>query len=824
MQNGGHVARGATSILELRRIIALLAGLSLFLGFAGVVGAEDRATLDEPFEITADRIDYDGVRQLYVATGHVRIEQTARSLIADWVAFSTETLIGVAEGGVELIDGRDVLQAEFMVFDVDSLQGMLFEGGIDTGTQGFKIRAEEMIRTGKNRFQMRDGTFTSCRCPDGERLPWHVRARDADVELGGYGTVKNATFEVLGVPVLWIPWAVFPVKSDRETGLLFPQIEFAGRSGAGGGLPFFWAAHPQLNVTLTPRYYSERGFKGDAELEYVFGERSQGELFVSGLNDSLEEPSGATAESRWGVKWLHDQELPSEWRWQTNLNLTSDNFYSDDFNEFRRYRQFRFIESTTSLHRSFGESGGYGVMVGGRYADDVQGLEIRNISFVGDVDFVDTDDFVLQRFGEARADIQAGALVAPFGIEARLDAEAIHFQALRNHEAIFDDQGILVTANDGRFYDIGIDGSIGVPITGSSITLGEGDGIFQPGEAIGERGTRVLLHPRLARSFRLGDFAEVVPEIGWQQTLYSTDDQTFAQRGLVTARVEARNRFARDFSTGAAGKGAVVRHVLEPRLGWAYVSRRQQDRNPLFVPHGTVSQRRLRSLSLENLTRSPSDRMDAANRIVLGVGQRFYSRSRSRAPLRLMADVQTAIDWDFAEGGLGGIYLDARLLNIGPFRARVVAAFDPGAPALDEGGWDLDFVKRFNNPWVRRIRLGLGYRYRRPIPIFLQSNRGIGSLPDTDKVSQIDLRSQIQITSRVQFRTSTVFKIAAENEFIRNQGVIEYVSKCRCWAIGATVAVDRVDDVSGGLTIRFMGLGDGVNGLMDGGLGFGLNF
>jgi lipopolysaccharide assembly outer membrane protein LptD (OstA) len=175
------------------------------LGFAGVVGAEDRAGLNDPFEITADRIDYDGVRQLYIATGQVRVEQTARSLVADWVAFSTETRIGVAEGGVELIDGRDVLQAEFMVFDVDSLQGMLFEGGIDAGAQGFKIRAEEMIRTGKNRFQMRDGIFTTCRCPDGERLPWHIRARDAKVELGGYGTVKNATFEVLGVPVLWVP-------------------------------------------------------------------------------------------------------------------------------------------------------------------------------------------------------------------------------------------------------------------------------------------------------------------------------------------------------------------------------------------------------------------------------------------------------------------------------------------------------------------------------------------------------------------------------------------------------------------------------------------
>ena len=819
MRTGGHVARGATSILKVRRIIALLAGLCLLGGSAGVVAAADRASLDEPFEITADRIDYDGARQLYVATGHVRVEQTTRSLIADWVAFSTETRIGVAQGGVELIDGSDVLQAEFMVFDVDSLQGMLFEGGIEAGTQGFKIRAAEMIRTGENRFQMRDGTFTTCRCPEGQKLPWHIRARDADVELGDYGTVKNATFEVLGVPVLWIPWAFFPVKSDRETGLLLPQIELGGRSGMGGALPFFWAAHPQLNVTLTPRYYSERGFKGDAELEYVFGERSEGTFFVSGLNDARTEPSGATEDSRWGIKWLHDQELPGEWRWQTDLNLASDNFYKDDFNEFGRFRQFRFIESTTSVNRSFGESGGFGVMVGARFADDAQGLEIPG------VDFVDTDDFVLQRFGEARADIQAGALVAPFGIEARLDAEAVHFRSLRNHESVFDDQGIFETATDGRFYDIGIDGSLGVPVGPlPGLTIGQGDGVFQPGEAIAERGTRVLLHPRLARSFSLGRFAEIVPEVGWHQTLYSTDDQTFAQRGLVTARVEARNRFARDFAIGDTATGAQLRHVLEPKLGWAFVSKRQQERNPLFVPTGTVSQGRLRSLSLENLTRNPSDRMDSANRIVLGVGQRFYSRNRSRGPLRLKADVQTAIDWDFVEGGLGAIYLDARVLDIGPFGARFVGAFDPGTPSLDEAGANLNYVKRFTNPWVRRLRLNVGYRYRRPIPLFLQSNRGFGAPPDTDKVSQLNLLSEIQITRRVQFRTSTIFKIAAENEFIRNEGAVEYVSKCRCWAVGGMVSIDRRDDIGGGLSIRLMGLGDSGGNLFGKGVGTGLNF
>jgi len=227
------VARKATHLIA----IAVLVGC-----FATLAGADDRARLDEPFEITADRIDYEQKRNLYVAQAHVRLAQSDRSLKARWVAFSTATRIGVAEGDVELLDGTDVLHADFMVFDVDTLQGMLFQGALDAGGQGFQVRAREMIRTGKNTFTLRDGVFSTCRCEPGERLPWQLRASKADVELGGYGKIQNSTFEVLGVPVLWIPWAMFPVKNERETGLLLPDFAFGGRGGAEVGLPFFWAA------------------------------------------------------------------------------------------------------------------------------------------------------------------------------------------------------------------------------------------------------------------------------------------------------------------------------------------------------------------------------------------------------------------------------------------------------------------------------------------------------------------------------------------------------------------------------------------------------
>jgi lipopolysaccharide assembly outer membrane protein LptD (OstA) len=789
----------------------------------------DQERLEDPFEITADRIDYDGARALYVATGNVKVVQINRKLTADWVAFSTETLLGVAEGDVILIDGTDELRSAFMVFDVDSLQGMLFQASVESGTEGFRIRAGELIRTGKNTFTTRDGVFTTCRCEPGERLPWQLHAAEATVELGGHGTIRNSTFNVLGVPVLWIPWAFFPVKSERETGFLMPDFQLGGRNGYGVGLPFFWAAHPQVNLTLTPRFLTERGYKQDVDLEYVFGEESGGDLFVSGLNDQYDDNTLATNRARWGVIWEHDQFLPANWRWQTDLNLTSDNFYSDDFQEFRGYRQFRFIESTSNVARDFGESGGFGVMVATRYADDVQGQSIRGITGSGPVTaFVDSDDFLIQRFAEVRADIQPNTIVAPMGLDLSFDSEAIYFSGLRNHEDIFrgekpGDRFVPRVTNDGHFYDIGVDGTFATPYPGRPPDPrgGDGDGIFQPGEAIAERGARVVLHPRIARTFTLGRFAEFTPEIGWNQTLYKTDEQRFAERGLVTGRAELKSRLERDF---VSENGGALRHIIEPKLAWAFVSQRDQDRNPLFVPKGTVSQSRLRTLSLENVTRNPSDRIEEANQIVLSVGQRFFTRRNTRGAILLQGELVTAIDWDFTSNGFGNITVEGRLFRMGPFSARLRGSFNPESVAFEEEQTEIRYNKGFTNQWIRSVNLSVAHRYLSEVPEFFETNRGSSSIGRDSEVNQLNVYASLQVTERFRLSYSTIYKLAGDADFIRNQGTVEYVSKCRCWGIGVSVFGQKRDGVGAGLTIRLVGLGDENANLFTGGFGTGVNF
>ena len=783
---------------------------------ATAVGAPDRAHMEDPFEITADEITYDGRRDLYVADGNVHVFQGGRSLVARWIAFSKKTRLGVAEGEVELLEDGDRLNAAFMVFNVDTLQGVLYQGSFDAGSEGFKIDAKELIRTGENAFAMRDGVFTTCRCEEGERIPWSLRSKKAEVEPGGYGTLTNSTFQVLGVPVLWIPWVFFPVKSERETGLLLPFFSFGGRGGASVGLPFFWAAHPQLNVTLTPHSFTERGYKQDVELEYVFGPQSGGELFVAGLRDNQGDVAGTR--DRWAVLWNHDHFLPAKWRWQTDLNLSSDNLYPQDFVEMREFRSFRYLESTSNLARDFGASGGVGAMLGARYADDLQGASSE-----------DRDEYLLQRFGEVRADVLPGTARGPLGIEARMDSELIYFSGLESAESALTGLNPNVSTAepviaDGRFFDLGFNGRFDQADFDNRAN-GENDGVFQPGEPLAERGARLVLHPRLARSFRIGPTLEVVPEIGWQQTLYRSNFQQFAERGLLTARTEMRSRLVRDYRNG---DGSVLRHVIEPRLGWALVSQERQSKNPLFVPQGGVVQTRLRTLSLENVTRDPSDRIASSNQIVLGLGQRFFSARTAREAPRLRADLVTAIDWDFADSeGLGSLIAEGRVFPIGPVAGRVRAAFDPEAVAFEEGGVELAVAFAGENSFIRRASLTGGYRYLRRPPRFFETDTGNTSAfraSGDSELNQLDLSAQIELSWRWRLTYSAVYGLTENTTgFILNRGMLEYVSRCRCWGIGLRVDHDQLNGFQYGVMIRFLGLGDKRSNLFDGGLGAGVN-
>jgi lipopolysaccharide assembly outer membrane protein LptD (OstA) len=751
---------------------------------------------DQPVALQADTIEFERGRDLYVASGSVVIRQGERTLSADWIAFNNTTRRGVASGRVTLSDGGDVLHTSFAEFDVANLQGVLFEARLDAATSQFKMSGAEIAKTGEQTYRFEKGRFTTCRCQEGERLPWEIKADSADLEINGYGTARNTSFEVLGVPVAWLPWMIYPLKTERQTGLLFPEISAGSLNSFGFGLPFFWAARENVNVLLTPGYSVKRGPSIRGNAEYVYGEESSGTLNAAFRHDididanSVSEPFGRERWATWGEQ---DVFLPFGVRAKSEFAFASDNQYPSDFRDLAFHRNDRFLESTAFAGRNFGADGRFGLVGAVDYADDLQSP-----------DDLDRDEFVLQRAPQLDLAMLPAPAPLPWlqWLVPALDLQYVYFLSQRDQDGVFADTGI-----DGLF-DASERGPGGAP-QGSAPDLDQDnfattggtelDGIFQEGELLLDRGQRAWLTPRLGAPLRLGNFAEIYPEAGWSQMLYGSHALGFEQRGQATARVEMRTRLRRRF-------GESVTHLLEPRIGYAFVSDTGQSGNPLYVPRAAVEQERVRELDLENVTRDPADRIPNFNGITLALANRLWARLPGGEAPRFVADATLSAQYDVADSEFGWIVLDGHAFPTENTSGRVSFAFDPHRAEVAEGLLEVAHAFQAGH------RIGLRYRYLRDIPSFYEDfpfarERFDHVENDFDHVNQIDLYLRYSITESwaVTYLGSYSFE---RSLVLRNAGGIEYFSKCRCWAVRLEVAQDRERGAQFNLQYTLSGLGD----------------
>jgi len=784
-----------------------ITALSLAIACAVMAGAAAAQPPDSPgqgkgFELTADAVEYENARRIYVARGNVRIVSGDTELTADWMAFSDVRARGVATGNVVYRAAGDVLVATFVEFNIDTRRGILFDGKFRSGDNQFRLEGDEIVKHGDDSYSFEEGMFTSCRCPPGERDPWQIRASSADLDVGGYGTARNTTFEILGVPVLWLPWMIYPLKTERSTGLLFPEFGYGSRNGFDIGLPIFWTARDNLNVTLTPRWLSERGGKGDLEIEYVFGERSKGEIAGFFLYDQKIDPNSESDpfdRERWAVRGEQDIFLPGDVRLRSEFQVISDNEYLSDFDDLPADDDDRFMESTAFVGRSFAADGRFGALAAAHYADDLQNPDDR-----------DRDDFLLQRLPTAKLTALPAVVVPSVPVLSRIipafDFEYSFFVPWQRAADEYDDLESAYYVDD-IFIDTGIDA---IPGHGDDGGL-ELNGTFEEGEPLMDDGQRVDVFPRLGVPFRIGDYVEAYPEIGWHQTFYQTHYQGAAERGLLTARLDLRTRLIRHF-------GAGMRHILEPRLGYALITdlgQEQQD-NPMFVPETAVPQRRIRQLDLANVTLDSADRIDEFNGITLGVGNRIYGRDEDGGS-QLIADFYLSSQVRFDDSDFGIIFVGGHAYPYERSRLWVNFGFDPQEMQITEVLLQLAHVTRAGH------EMRADYRYLRDVPRFYEdfessSDRFEEFTESFTRISQVRLFGRYAINRQWSVYQKVAYSIE-DSLLLKSRTGVDYVSKCRCWSAGVELGVNRSRGVSFNLVYRLLGMGKQFEGVGLSGLG-----
>jgi LPS-assembly protein len=320
-----------------------------------------------PVTMNADSLAYDDNTGVATAEGNIEIGFGNRSIRADRIRYDSRS--GEAEliGRVHYKDAGDEFSFDRIVLNIDTELGVLYNGTIRLSNNNYLISSEKFEKTGERTFQIRKGTLTTCPCdpePD-----WKFEVNRSRVTLDGYAVGKDVTFKVRGVPVLWLPWAAFPVKLTRQSGFLMPSFSHSGTKGYAFQLPYYWAISRWSDATVTLEDMSRRGLRPEAEYRYVLNPDSEGKAYASFFHDKKAD------HDRYRFNGINTYRDGGSFTSNVKWDLASDDLYYVELVDDDILRTGRHVPSRGFL--AYGGEQGVAAM-SAVYVNDVQGTPDDN--------------------------------------------------------------------------------------------------------------------------------------------------------------------------------------------------------------------------------------------------------------------------------------------------------------------------------------------------------------------------------------------------------------------------------------------------------------
>lgn len=297
-------------------------------------------------DIEAESLLYDSDSQTYRASGDVLISFDGGFLKADQVTWDRLHDEATARGHVFIKSGDDLLEGEQARFHIGSGTGSISKGHIFLDANHLYLKGETIEKRGEATYFLKRGEATTC---DGANPDWKFAGEEVEVTIDGYGTLKHGTFQVKGFPVLYLPYLIFPAKTTRQTGLLFPQISFSEEKlGWDMVIPFYWVVSENADATFYQRYMDKRGFQEGIEFRYLVGEHTHGTLYGDYLNDTMtvSESEGDPIlqrewkenNKRWSYYLDHETTFAPGFYLKTDIRRVSDRWYFRDFDSYNYYK------------------------------------------------------------------------------------------------------------------------------------------------------------------------------------------------------------------------------------------------------------------------------------------------------------------------------------------------------------------------------------------------------------------------------------------------------------------------------------------------------
>lgn len=328
----------------------------------GKIPVEVGTSWSDSVTYKAKQGDYRVDKGIFVLSGDAMVTYRDMTLKAERITFYVEQDFVVAEGVPDTVKGEwiglpvfvegdsDPLKGTRMIYNLKTRRGRVFQGRT-TFEKGVYF-GEEIAAIGENTLKVSRGTYTTC---DKKPPHYHFYGRRMKLLVNDKVIVKPVVFYVADIPMMWLPFAIFPIKRGRHSGLLTPRY---GSSRLEGryirNIGYYYAPNDYWDGTLRTSFFEKAGWMLETDLRYALRYRFNGSIHGS-FKDEIRE--GKHKGRRWDLRIRHAHTFDPTFTLRASGHFVSDRDYLRDTSWNSMYRMNRTLRSDLVVHKRWTDSG-----------------------------------------------------------------------------------------------------------------------------------------------------------------------------------------------------------------------------------------------------------------------------------------------------------------------------------------------------------------------------------------------------------------------------------------------------------------------------------
>ncbi|MCF8276680.1 MAG: hypothetical protein K9J17_08100 [Flavobacteriales bacterium] len=265
-------------------------------------------------------------QDIELKAAYIEIDQATKEVYAEGVTDS----LGKTIGTPEFKSGDQNFSSKRMRYNFDTGKGKILDVVTQQGEGN--IRGEKVKKTEESHYYIEDGGYTTC---DAEEPHYMIKAKKLKV-IPNDKIVSGPAFlmfEGVYTPLV-VPFALFPTKPGRKSGIIFPEY---GESPSQGfffrNMGYYFNLGEKMDLAVTGDIYTQGSYAVRLNSKYNKRYKFNGsvELSHNSLRNSQKAFPDYSVQNNFFIKWNHQQDPKSRpsTTFQASVNAGTSNYFSN---------------------------------------------------------------------------------------------------------------------------------------------------------------------------------------------------------------------------------------------------------------------------------------------------------------------------------------------------------------------------------------------------------------------------------------------------------------------------------------------------------------